>query len=1257
MTFSRFYLIKMNRLCSIFILFFEMTCLFSFSHAEVLLERGSTWKYLKGNESSSDWLTVDCSSLDWPSGNAPFRYGDGLSGTLLSDMPRLYSVVYLCRNFEVQDVSKYSVLDLLVNFDDGFIVWINGHRLIAQNPPRTPLSKLASNSHESGKFEQFEIGELGSFLKNGTNKIAIQAFNFSLSSSDFLIDAELIGILNDNKPPVLSGFSPESGRIQKLNSVQLQFSEPVKNIDLSNLKLNGRLPQSIDGEGLSWTFNFAEADYGDFVLSWDIEQAIEDFGRPPNKFIPESNELARYHVVDDIAPELVDILPRPGMTVRELKRIRLFFNEPVMNFEADDILINGQVPKSVIGFADGPWEVEFKKIKRGPVKITWSNKIGIIDKAAKPNSFISSDWSYNVDPNHWPGVVVINEFMASNQSNIRDEDNQAVDWIELVNSGRNAVNLSGWSMSDDKKIPGKWIFPDISIAPNSFLVVFASGKNRRVIGKPMHTNFKLGSSGGYIGIFSPELPRKVIDKVSPKYPEQRSNISYGLSRTDQWEYFIKPTPGAVNGTGSFKNILNKPKFSRERGVFIEPFDLILSTKEDQAQIRYTTDYSLPTSTNGQLYSNPIPITNTTIIRAATFRRGSWSSRSATHTFVLGDSKAVTSLPIISLVTDKKNIWGETGILEIDPRNTNKRGIAWERPVSSELLFQYGRDGFQVDSGFRLQGGDFIRGRHTPYKPVPWSKYSFRLYFRGKYGESRLKYPLFSKLPIDEFEHIVLRAGMNDSINPFICDELCRRLYRDLGHASSRGMLVNLLLNGKSQAYYNPTERIDINFLRSRHGGGSEWDLIAQFGEIREGDDIEWNRFKNLTINRDLTIPRNYKKAVSLIDLNNFIDYIMLCIYVDMDDWPYNNWRAGRERRADAKWRFYLWDAERSFGTDGKQMLGRQRRVVTSNNLTQGALASRADIALIFQSFSANSEFRLRFADRVQKHFFNDGVFTDEHIALRHQELKNEMKHVLPDMRPYIGKVWIPQRRKIVMEQMANIDLQRSLNAPSFSQHGGIIKAGFKLAITAPSGTIYYTIDSTDPSGANAKKYEDQIALRRYTIVKARTLIDGRWSALAEASFSPDKFGFPVKFNEVMYNPIGGSDYEFIELKNISQTEVDLSWYKMKGVNFIFKLQSKLDPGQLIVLASDSNPEAFISRYPRLDVYGWYNGSLANSGEKLALENAEGLEVLKFKYNNQAPWPMIDDLQGHSLQIIKPSVNANNPTNWKPSSEVGGSPGK
>ena len=1247
----------MNRLYFKIIVFFATTSLFSLVHAEVLFERGSTWKYLKGSRSSVDWLTTDFDNLDWPNGDAPFRYGDGKGGTLMKDMPRRYSTVSLCRNFEIQDVSQYSVLELLVNYDDGFIVWINGERVVVENAPSNSLSQLASNSHESGQFEKFEIGKLDSILQNGKNIISIQAFNLSLSSSDFLIDAELVGIINDNEPPILISLTPQPGRMQKLNSVTLQFSEPVRNINLRDLRLNGKLPKSFNGKNHSWTFNFSDADLGDFVLSWGEDQEIADFGRPPNKFLPESDELARYKVVDDLAPELIDIFPRPEAIVRELKRIRLYFNEPVLGFDKSDILINGQEPNQVIGFADGPWDVEFKKIKRGPVAITWSSKTDVVDQAANPNYFPSRDWSYTVNPDHWPGVIVINEFMASNQSNIRDEDDQAVDWIELKNIGRNPVNLSGWSITDDKARPGKWVFPDIKIEPNSFLVVFASGKNRRIVGEPLHTNFKLGISGGYIGVFSPELPRKIIHKVLPKYPEQRSNISYGLSETDQWLYFIKPTPGAINGTGSFKRILNKPKFSQQRGFFVEPFDLILSTKEDQVEIRFTTDYSLPTSTNGQLYSKPIPINDTTIIRAGAFRRGSWSSKVSTHTFVLDNSKAVSSLPVFSLVTDKKNLWGETGILEIDPRNTNKRGIAWERPVSSELFFQDDSDGFQVESGFRLQGGDFIRGRHTPYKPVPWSKYSFRLYFRGKYGESRLNYPLFPDLPIDEFEHVVLRAGMNDSINPFICDELCRRLFRDLGHASSRGILVNLLLNGKTQAYYNPTERIDINFMRSRHGGGSEWDLIAQFGEVREGDDTEWNRFKNLTMNRDLTIPTNFKNACELIDLDNFIDYIILCIYVDMDDWPFNNWRAGRERRGGAKWRFYLWDAERSFGTDGKQMLGRQRRVVTSNNLTQGALASRADIARIFQSFSANSDFRLRFSDRVQKHYFNGGALTDEHISVRHQELVKEMEFVLPNMSPYIGNFWIPQRREIVMEQMASIDLQRSLNAPHFSQHGGTIPSGFKLAINAPSGIIYYTVDGSDPRGSSAIKYISQISFDRHTIVKARTRVDGRWSALTEAYFSPERLGFPVKFHEVMYNPIGGSDYEFIELKNISQTKVNLSRYKMKGVEFRFKLNAEIDPEESIVLASNGNPKAFSKRYPRLNVYGWYKGILANGGEKLALENAKGQKVLKFKYNNKFPWPIEGYVKGRSLQVVDPFSDSNNPTNWIVSPQIGGSPGK
>ena len=122
-------------------------------------------------------------------------------------------------------------------------------------------------------------------MQNGKNIISIQAFNLSLSSSDFLIDAELVGIINDNEPPILTSLSPQPGRMQKLNSVTLQFSEPVRNINLRDLRLNGKLPKSFEGKNYSWTFNFSDADFGDFVLSWGEDQEIADFGRPPNKFL------------------------------------------------------------------------------------------------------------------------------------------------------------------------------------------------------------------------------------------------------------------------------------------------------------------------------------------------------------------------------------------------------------------------------------------------------------------------------------------------------------------------------------------------------------------------------------------------------------------------------------------------------------------------------------------------------------------------------------------------------------------------------------------------------------------------------------------------------------------------------------------------------------------------------------------------------------------------------------------------------------
>ncbi len=92
--------------------------------------------------------------------------------------------------------------------------------------------------------------------------------------------------------------------------------------------------------------------------------------------------------------------------------------------------------------------------------------------------------------------VIISEFMASNSSTLADEDGDFEDWIELFNATTNTVNLNGWYLSDARSNPTKWRIPATNMPPNSFLIVFASNKDRKIPGRPLHTNFRLDPNPG-----------------------------------------------------------------------------------------------------------------------------------------------------------------------------------------------------------------------------------------------------------------------------------------------------------------------------------------------------------------------------------------------------------------------------------------------------------------------------------------------------------------------------------------------------------------------------------------------------------------------------------------------------------------------------------------------------------------------------------------------------------------------------------------
>ena len=141
--------------------------------------------------------------------------------------------------------------------------------------------------------------------------------------------------------------------------------------------------------------------------------------------------------------------------------------------------------------------------------------------------------------------IVINEFVASNDKTLETIAGKTPDWIELHNRSEEAVDLTGWQLRDSS---ATWTIPEMSIEPDAYLIVFASGDDF-VVTEPqleLHTNFKLKAGGEYLGLMQPD--GSVVHEFNP-YPDQSTDQSFGLSLGESFsQYFATPTPGAANPT-------------------------------------------------------------------------------------------------------------------------------------------------------------------------------------------------------------------------------------------------------------------------------------------------------------------------------------------------------------------------------------------------------------------------------------------------------------------------------------------------------------------------------------------------------------------------------------------------------------------------------------------------------------------------------------------------------------------------------------
>jgi len=663
--------------------------------------------------------------------------------------------------------------------------------------------------------------------------------------------------------------------------------------------------------------------------------------------------------IDDVAPQVLYQLPYAGSTVPSLNQIEVDFTENVQGVNASDLLINGNPATNVTALSGAAYLFRFPQPPNGPVSVQFAAGHGIQDFASPPNVFQGASWNYVLDPNVVVSDAVrLNEILAANASGLRDEDNEYQDWVEIRSLSSNLVSLAGWSLSDDPMEPDKWVFPATTLQPNGYLVVFCSGKDRKPTGPnaKLHTNFKLDSDGGFIGLYNTETPRRLISSFD--YPNQRRDYSYGYDPAGQLRYFTPPSPGSNNPPSNITGIVADTKFSHDRGFYETNFSLTITCATPGVTIRYSLDGKDP-RTNFLTYSGPIAITNTAIVRAYAFKTGllpsdvdcqtylfvntvpfqatngaapaGWPATWGGNTVDYGmDPEIVNapawkdrlrddllSIPSFSIVMDLDDMFGSSRGIYANPGND---GPGWERPCSIELLNPDGEQGFQINCGIRLRGG-FSRSTANP-------KHAFRLFFRQEYGAARLNFPFFGPTGSTSFDKFDMRTMQNyswafqrDSRMNCLRDVMSRDAQLAINGIGTRGNFYHLYINGYYWGLYNSEERPEAAFAESYVGGREEdYDTIKQLdgyvSGATDGNNDAWyrlwmaatngfvsnsNYFRVQGRNADGTINTNFE---NLVDVPNMIDYMLVILYGGNLDAPIsnflgndspNNWYGFRNR--------------------------------------------------------------------------------------------------------------------------------------------------------------------------------------------------------------------------------------------------------------------------------------------------------------------------------------------------------------------------
>ena len=565
------------------------------------------------------------------------------------------------------------------------------------------------------------------------------------------------------------------------------------------------------------------------------------------------------------------------------------------------------------------------------------------------------------------GGVYISEFMAS-------PDEQPYDWLEVYNASSQAVDVSGWGLSDDAASPRKYRFPQGTvIQPGDYLTIYLSGTEGVDTNGVLNASFRLSADGGY-GLTLSDASGALLDRVF--VPEQYTGISYARMEGGEFLYAAEDTPDRANTANGYHGRVEKPAFSVHGGPQAAGTTLSVElSAAPGARIYYTLDCSAPDETSTP-YTGPISVAGTTIVRAIAYLDGYLPSYSASESYLYD---ADHTMRVVSMVADPDDIFGPEGFHTLYSEDL-------ERPGHIEVYTEDGAQMLSENCALRLHG----QGSRS------MDQKGFKVIARGEYGSNRFQAPLFTRRDYTEYQSFLLRSSSEDGPMTRMRDSILTSLARDTGVLYQETELCVLYINGEYWGHYNMRERICAAMIcqyEGWEGQEDEIDIVKGNDQVLRGSNASFAAMLDYLRQNGVPDDETLARVGEEIDLDSFIAYQALQIFVGNADTL--NVKRYRNLSADGKWHWAIFDLDWGFFVDTDSI----RRWLEP----EGMGARLATDNTLFRALMANATFRDRFLT-----FMGEKMATNWTSSNIEAMIRERYEALLPEMPRQLER-WGPSR--------------------------------------------------------------------------------------------------------------------------------------------------------------------------------------------------------------------------------------------------------